>query len=328
MLNFGIIGYGFMGKTHFANVQAHPDAQVTAVFTFPDLASELDGIALYTDDWRSLVDDPNVDAVVIATPTPTHVEMAQYAAAAKKHIFLEKPMARTVEQCQQIIDAATTHGVKLFIAHVVRYWPSYLAAYNALRSPESDIGDVKMIRALRYSAIPSWSKWFLDEKLSGGCILDLSIHDLDYAAWVMDKPIKSIYCEGRRLPEMDIDNWGVGMTTLTFENNEIAHCEATWAANYTFGFGTQCEIVGTKGIMKFDSVSPIPLKIYGEAALEPQDPYAEDGYYLEMAAFINCVLENTPSPITGEDGKKAVAIAIAAIKSATEKRPVTLEEVL
>jgi predicted dehydrogenase len=320
LLKFGVIGYGFMGKTHGSNIIRNPNAELKAIFTLPEDNIQLDGVKIITDDWKKVIDDPEVDAIVIATPTTTHKDIAVYAANAKKHIFLEKPMAREIDECTKIINAATENNVKLFVAHVVRFWPSYKAAYDAVQAPSTN-----MIKAQRMSTFP-WSDWFKDEKQSGGCILDLSIHDLDYSSWLMNKKIETIYCEGRRMPEINVDNWGVSMTTVIFEDKSIAHCEATWAASSKYGFGTTCEIIGTEGIIKFDSGSAIPIKTYGDSEMSPQDPFDKDGYYLELDSFIQSVLNDTPLEITGEDGRKAVAICLNAIKSATLNQSIKFEE--
>jgi predicted dehydrogenase len=328
MIRFGIIGYGFMGKTHTTNLLKHPNAKVMAIFTQPAPNSLPPGVKLYTDDWKKLIDESEIDAVVIATPTGTHLDIAEYAAKKKKHLFVEKPMARTVEDCTRIINVAQENGVKLFVGHVLRFWPSYAAAKNALHNSDSEIGQVKMFRGTRYSAFPGWSEWFKSEKESGGCILDLSIHDIDFALWVMGSEPVDIYCEAKRLTEKGIDNWGVSMTTITFSQQQIAHCEASWAATSDFGFATSCEIIGTEGIIKFNSRDPAPVNQYGPSQIISSNPLAEDGYYFEMDAFIRCILENRKPDITGEDGRKAVAVCIAALKSATEERKVLMREVL
>lgn len=328
MLRFGIIGYGFMGKTHTNNLLHHPEAKVTAIFTQPAPEIVPPNVKLYTEDWKKLIDEAEIDAVVIATPTGTHVEISQYAAKKGKHIFVEKPMARTVEDCTKIINVARENKVKLFVGHVLRYWPSYLAAKQSLSNPDSEIGMVKMFRGTRYSAFPGWSEWFKSEKESGGCILDLSIHDIDYALWMMgDEPV-DVYCEAKRLTEKNIDNWGISMTTITFAQNQIAHCEASWAATNEFGFATSCEIIGSEGIIRINSRDRAPVYQYGQPQVTASDPMTHDGYYLEMDAFIRAILNDTKPEVSGEDGRKAVAACIAAIKSAHEGRKVPIKEVI
>lgn len=322
IIRIGVIGYGFMGKTHVQNIQRIPQAKLVAIYTLPDVKVELQNVDVITDDWKKVVDNPNVDAIVIATPTPSHAEIAIYAANKKKHVFVEKPMARTVNDCTKMIEAAQKNQITLFVAHVLRFWPSYITTNQAIQSKENSIGNLKMIKASRFSAFPGWAEWFKNETLSGGCILDLSIHDLDYAAWIINKPIKSVYCEGRKIPELGIDNWGVSMTTLQFSDGEIAHCEAAWTATTSYGFATQCEIIGDEGIIRFDSRNPIPIKIYGKDGVQNDDPLTEDGYYLEMVSFIASIVHKTPPAVSGEAGRLAVAICIAAIQSAKTQKSI------
>jgi predicted dehydrogenase len=325
MLRFGIIGYGFMGKTHAQNIRRHPDARITAIYTLPPAPPAEEGVSLYTEDWHHLIDDPNVDAVVIATPTPSHVEIAEYAAKKKKHLFIEKPMGRTVAECTRIMKAAKDAGVYLFIAHVLRFWPSYAAAVQASQSPATSIGNLKMIRARRLSGFPGWSQWFADEKLSGGCILDLSIHDIDFVVHIMKKKVKEVYCEARRLPELGIDNWGLSMTTIAFEDGTLAYCEASWAGAKTFPFTTDCEIIGSDGIIRFDSRAAPPINFYSDSA-RAENPLDVDGYYLELDAFIRGIQNKTPPAVSGEMGRYAVAICEAAIESAKTHHPIIIDE--
>ena len=137
----------------------------------------------------------------------------------------------------------------------------------------------------------------------------------------------SVYCEARKLPELGIDNWGISMTTLHCTGGEIAHCEASWATTAAYGFGTTCEVIGTSGIIKFDSRSAIPIRNYGKESALVDDPMAEDGYYIELDAFIRSLLDDAPILVSGDDGKYAVALCIAALKSAHEHRPVKVSEV-
>jgi UDP-N-acetylglucosamine 3-dehydrogenase len=265
--------------------------------------------------------------VVIATPTHTHADLAIYAAKKGKHIFLEKPMARTVEECNDIIKAAKDNNVKLFIGHVLRFWPSYSSIKCHLDVNPQAIGPVKMMRLLRLSGIPSWSDWFLDVKKSGGVVLDLSIHDIDYALLTFNKMPQSVYCDTKK---MDIKGFSVPVissTTLQFDKG-IAYCEASWACKSTFPFTSNAEIIGETGLVKFDSNSTIPINIYSNTERKVMDPYSEDGYYWEMDSFITSILNNKDPSITGVDGKKAVAICIAAIKSSEENILVKVSEVL
>jgi predicted dehydrogenase len=327
IVKFGIIGYGFMGKTHTANLLRHPNALVTAIYSIPGTTEIPTSVKFYTDSWKSVIDDPEVEVIVIATPTPSHKEIACYAAEKKKHIFVEKPMARTVEDCTKIIEAAQKFGVKLWIGHVLRFWPSYKAAYTATHDKNTSIGNLKMIRTRRLSNFPGWSNWFGDEAQSGGCILDLSIHDIDFATWIMNQSVRGVYCEALRLPELKINAWGLSMTILTFENGSMAYCESSWAGSKSFPFSTECEIIGTEGIIRFDSRMPNPLNIFGDSVIS-NSPIEEDGYYAEIDAFIQCILNNSPPLVSGEMGRYAVGLCIAAIKSAEEKRIISVKEVL
>ncbi len=326
-IRFGCIGYGFMGKTHVANIMANPRASIEAIFTKPDNEIDLDGVKIFKD-WRRLIEYEEVDAVIVATPTQTHKKITKYAANHGKHIFVEKPMARTILGAEEMIHAAQENGVKLFVGHVLRYFQAFSQAKMAITQDNNSIGEIKMVRGLRYSTLPNWSKWFFNEEKSGGCILDLSIHDIDYACWIIGKMPETVYCEARKLPEENINTWVMSMTNLEFENGEIAHLEASWLGNESFPWYTENEIIGTEGIIQFDSNSTIPLHQYSKEKTTPLDLFDKDGYYYELDSFIQSIWDNKPAEVSGEQGLKAVSVCIAAIKSAEEGRPISMREVL
>ena len=153
-LKIGLIGYGFIGKTHAPNIINNPNATLHSIFSAPEDKDSIPTGVKFFDDWKALIDDPDVDAVVIVTPTFTHREIAIYAAQKKKHIFLEKPMARTTKECQDIIDACKAEGVKLFIGHVLRFWPSYVQAKTMMKNVDT-FGTLKNSRLRRISLDPA-----------------------------------------------------------------------------------------------------------------------------------------------------------------------------
>ena len=183
-MRIGIVGVGFMGATHAAG-WAQTEAQIAgfAGETVEDarpLAAAYGGKAYA--GLEALL--PDVDVVDICTPTHLHHEMVLRAAAAGKHVICEKPLALTVEQGQEMIAACRRAGVRLLVAHVVRYFTQYALAKQAVESGQ--VGKVGVVRLTRGSYRPKKpsGNWFLDETKSGGILLDLMIHDFDYARWI------------------------------------------------------------------------------------------------------------------------------------------------
>jgi UDP-N-acetylglucosamine 3-dehydrogenase len=326
-LKFGILGFGMMGKTHFNNIQKHPLAEVTAIFSIPITDIKVDSKIKLYDNWKQLIDEAKVNAIVIATPTDTHAEIVKYAAQKGLNIFVEKPMARTLEECNEIVAISKKCNVKVCVGHVLRFWPSYSSVKCQAEMNQKLIGSVKMMRLQRLSGFPSWSNWFADAKKSGGVVLDLSIHDIDFACWTLGGVPDSVFCDIKTITVADKQLPGISFTTLDF-GDAIAYCEASWAGKGKFPFTSRAEIVGSEGMVKFDGAGSIPVFIYSDTDVGSLDPYENDGYYLEMDSFISAILNDTVIGVPPEEGRNAVAVCLAAIKSAEEKRVVKMEEIL
>ena len=326
-IKVGLVGYGFIAKTHAPNILKNPKAQLHSIYSVPQDREKIpDGVKFF-DDWKSLMDQPEIDAIVIATPTFTHKEIAIYAAAKKKHIFLEKPMARSVEDCQAIIDACTESNVKLFIGHVLRFWPSYVQALNMMKN-KHQFGTLKYSRFRRISGKPGWASWFFDQALSGGVMLDLAIHDLDFTIYSFGELPEKVFCEAQKIEVEGKSVYGLAFITLSFPSGKIGFCEASWLGTNKFPFTTETELIGTNGIIQFNVGDMIPIHAYTNSDASVEDPMEQEGYYAEMDSFFDCIIHNTKPAVDGLAGKTAVALSIAAEISADRNEPVLLKELL
>src|SRR5215212_6007433 len=191
-MRVGIIGAGFMGAIH---AQAWAQTPATIVGFVAETEAEAEGLAaryharVYAGLQAILAD---VDVVDICTPTHLHHEMAIQAAEAGKQVVCEKPLGRTVEQGQAMIAACRRAGVKLLVAHVVRFFPEYALA--RAKVADGEIGQLGVLRLSRGSYRPKrpLGNWFLDVEKSGGLLVDLMIHDFDYARWVAGE-VESVF---------------------------------------------------------------------------------------------------------------------------------------
>lgn len=326
-LKIGLIGFGFMGKTHYENSKKNPLIDIKMISSRPedDIAAPT-GVTLH-DNWKAVIENKGIDAVIIATPTFTHKEIAVAAAKQKKHIFLEKPMALNVAQCNHIIKAAEENNVKLFIGHVLRFWPSYSTLKCQIEEDPSLIGDLKMVRLRRLSSFPNWSDWFIDKAKSGGVVLDLSIHDIDFACSLFGKLPKRVFCTTSDMVIKKTPVPAISCTTLDFDVG-TAYCEASWAGIGNFPFTADGEIIGDEGLIDVSGNNEAPIRYHGKNSSESIDPYDNDGYYSELDSFAQCILNEMDPAVKGTDGRNAVAVCNAAIKSSKENRPVQLSEVL
>jgi len=328
-MKIGIIGTGFMGSTH-AEAWKKTGAKIAGFLADPP--SEAEQIAQeYAAHVFSSLEEliESVDVVDICSPTHLHSDMAIAAARAGRHIVCEKPLARTVEQGEAMLDACRIAGVRLFVAHVVRYFPEYALA--AARVHAGDIGKVgtAQYRRLSYRPKKPVGNWFLDEEKSGGILLDLMIHDFDIARWIAGDVV-SVYAKKvssfRKESPADY-----GMVILTHASGALSHVAGAWAYPPPV-FKTGFEVCGDAGVIQHDSDSESPI----EALLKqekseapdvglPASPLAESPYDLEIADFYRCLIEGGEPRVSAADGLAALKIACAAIESAKTGQVVALD---
>lgn len=328
-MRVGILGTGFMGVTHAMGWQ-ETDATVVGFAAETEEEAkpiiEKFGGKVYKNMEVML---PDVDIVDICTPTHLHYEMVLAAAKAGKHVICEKPLALTMEQGREMIRVCKEAGVKFYVAHVVRYFPEYAGAKQVVK--DGQIGRVGTLRLRRGSFRPKKAvgNWFLDEKKSGGMMLDLMIHDFDFARWVagdvvqvFSKKVSSSF----ENPELDY-----GMTILTHKNGAISQVTGAWAYPPPT-FRTGLEINGDAGMIQNDSDTTAPITTYllakpGEAPDVglPSSPVAESPYTTQIKEFYEGIKFNRPVRLTAEDGLAALEIALAALESAQTGKAVQLE---
>ena len=327
-MRVGIVGTGFMGRTHAAGWAATPAEIVGFVSKDEETAVSLTnqyGGQIFPDVASLL---PNVDVVDICTPTHRHYEMALQAAAAGKHIICEKPLARTLAQAREMMAACDAAGVKLLVAHVVRFFPEYALARQKVASGE--IGKTAVLRLKRGSFQPKKSvdNWFVNFEKSGGMMLDLMIHDFDYARWVAGDVVR-VYAKNISDSHAGA-NVDHGLAIVTHKSGAISHVEGSWAYPQPM-FRTQLEIAGNNGLIQFDSGQMASIGVHlhqkgGDApdVPLPGSPLSEDPYTTQIKAFYEHLAHDTPVRITAVDGYKALQIALAAIQSAQTGQPVEI----
>jgi predicted dehydrogenase len=329
-MKIGIAGAGFMGSTHAAAWCETP-AQITAlVAETPPEAEPLAnwcGARIYESFTAML---PDVDVVDICTPTHLHHEMVLQAAALGKDIVCEKPLARTVEQAREMVVACRKAGVRLLVAHVVRFFPEYALARAAVA--EGQIGRPGVLRLTRGSFRPKkpTGNWFLDEAKSGGILMDLMIHDYDYARWVAGD-VESVYARKvtTNHPDAPVD---YGLAILRHKSGALSHIAGAWAYPPPT-FRTQIEISGEKGLIEFSSEGTAPIQNLllktGQGDSPdvglPASPVSESPYTTQIKEFYAALSENRPARLSPGDGLAAVQIAQAAIQSAESGEAIALE---
>jgi len=331
MIKLGLVGYGFMGKTHGDCYAAAGGAQIVAVADAEaerrqEAADKFNCKAF--SDIQALLDGSQVDAVDICTPTYLHEEHVLTAAKAGKDIFCEKPLSLTVESCAKMVSAVKSAKAKLMVGHVVRFWPECIVLKEILDSGRLGKPIWASARRLSAPATWAWQSWLQDPARSGGAVLDLHIHDLDFLAWIMGPP-KRIISGGFQTKTGAYD------TSLTMcldhQHGGVSQAEGSLAMPDGYPFTMQLLVVCEKGSVIFDLTSQPTLVVRPEGAPEEYPavpaPAASSsnaggnvsvlgGYYNEVVYFLECLRENRqPETITPEEAARAVRLCLAARES-------------
>src|SRR2546425_3196756 len=327
-MRVAIIGTGLMGGVH-AEAWSHTDARIAAfVGTAGAGGDTLAGTyaARFVPDLDLVLRD--VDVVDICTPTYLHAEFTLRAAAAAKHVICEKPLALNVAEGHRMIQACRTAGVRLLVAHVLRFFPEYRLAREI--TARGEIGAPAVLRLARCTFRPRKAdNWYVDPARSGGMILDLMVHDIDYARWVAGDVVrvfaKAAQTSGRP------DETDHALAILTHRGGAISHLEGSWAYPPPI-FQTRLEIAGAAGVIEFPGPAAAAIEMHLRREDEghhegplPRSPLHDSPYATQLRAFHEALTRGTDPPVSAEDGLAAVHIARAAIESARRGQPVELE---
>jgi len=333
-INVGVIGAGRIGRVHAENLAYRiPGAKLVAIADVvaeaaQKLAADLQ-IATVVQDYRAILADRTVDAVVICSSTDTHAQVITDAAAAGKHIFCEKPIALDLAKIDHALAAVQKAQVKLQVGFNRRFDPSFRRVRELIAA--GSIGTPHILRITSRDPAPPPISYV---KVSGGIFLDMAIHDFDMARYLMGSEVVEVYAAGNVLVDPAIGAAGdidTAVTTLYFANGAIGVIDNSRQAVY--GYDQRVEVFGSGGMALATNKTPdsvVQSDAVGVHAAKPLyffvERYAE-AYVAEMREFVQCVREDKRPSVTGVDGRIPVVIAYAAQKSYAEHRPVRLEEV-
>ena len=332
MLKVGVIGSGFMGLTH-GEAYAQLDDVAIAGFVGKGEANRQKLAAQFgTRDYPSmeaLLDAEEVDVLDICTPTHLNVEMVRNAAQAKKAILLEKPVALTVEDAEEIQGIVQEAGVTSMVAHVVRFWPEYATIREIVTGGQ--IGNIHLATATRVCQPPDWTEWYQDPKQSGGVPVTLMIHDFDFCNWLFGRPIE-VTAAGHKNGLGAYDDLHV---LVRYPNGVSATFRGSicMAGGYPFTMGLR--VCGDAGAVEFIFRAGINLENRQEAQSDfilyrggqPSVPEADqtDAYVREIDYFLQALREGRePGISTIDEAVLALRTAWAAIESADTEAPVSL----
>jgi myo-inositol 2-dehydrogenase/D-chiro-inositol 1-dehydrogenase len=333
-INIGVIGAGRIGRVHAENlVYRIPAATVVAVSDIfveaaERLAAQLGILAVYQDHHRVL-EDKSIDAVLICSSTDTHAQIIEEAAEAGKQIFCEKPIALDLAKIDRALAAVGRAGVKLQIGFNRRFDPNFARVRQVVAAGQ--IGEPHLLRITSRDPAPPPIEYV---KVSGGIFLDMTIHDFDMARFLIGAEVESIYAAGGVLVDAAIGEAGdvdTTLVTLHFANGALGAIDNSRQAVY--GYDQRVEVFGSAGCVTADNDYPNTARISDAQRVHRDLPlnffmerYTES-YVAEIEAFVDCILNDTPPPVTGLDGRIPVVMGYAAKKSLDEGRPVKLSEV-
>jgi myo-inositol 2-dehydrogenase/D-chiro-inositol 1-dehydrogenase len=333
-INVGLIGTGRIGRLHAENLMYRiPEASLVAVSdifveTAQEVAVDL-GVPAAYQDHRRILEDRAIEAVLICSSTDTHAQLIEEAAEAGKQIFCEKPIALDLGKIDRALAVVERAGVKLQIGFNRRFDPNFKRVQEVVAAGE--IGEPHILRITSRDPAPPPIEYV---KVSGGIFLDMTIHDFDMARFLMGSEVEEIYAAGGVMVDPEIGKVGdidTSIITLHFANGALGAIDNSRQAAY--GYDQRVEIFGSSGMVAVSNDTPDSAIVSDAKGVHGSLPlfffverYTES-YVAEMKAFIKCVLNDTPPPVSGLDGRIPVVMGFAAKKSYEEGRPVRLSEV-
>lgn len=334
-LNVGVIGLGRLGRVYARDLAGRiPETRLVAVADplgslAKDIAEEFDVPTSYTDP-LALIDDTNVEAIVIVTPTHVHREQVIAGAKSRKPTFCEKPPALFLAEVAEMKSAIEKSGVFFQMGFMRRFDAGYAAAKKAI-----DGGRIGMPLVFKATSRDPFrpSLEYANPASSGGMLIDMGIHDFDLARWFMGD-VKTVSAIGATIayPELatvgDIDN---AIASLTFTSGKLGVVDLTRSGIY--GYDISTEILGLEGTIRIGYLRETPIVVMTKANGVSHDtvPYFmerfRDAYTNQLQNFAQNVLQDRPAPITIDDGMEALRVGVAATRARESGGAVTVSDI-
>lgn len=318
-LRLGVLGGGTMAAVHLAGLTGSRRAKVALVASLETtprverLAQQLEADVVGVDE---LLADDTLDAVIVATPTDTHAELVCRALETGADVLCEKPLARTPAEGDRVAEAARRRDAKVAVGHVVRYFPEYEAARDEVVSGR--LGTIATARLVRLNSSPAALRpWYGELARSGGCLLDMAIHDLDWCLWALG-PVRRVYARRSGATGRE-----VASIVCRHVAGTISTVEVSW---HDDAFETAIEVCGTDGLYRAEGSMDAGLSLGGDPAelsyVPEGGPTDDDPYVRELAAALDWFAGGPPPRAVLEDGLAALTLAAAAELSAATGEPV------
>ncbi len=331
-IGVALLGAGRMGQEHAKNLSSLPNVKVVVVadpiLEYAKRAQVFAKAERASDDPESAILEPNVEAVIIVTPTNTHAHYIKLSAKNKRAIFCEKPIALDLQETEEAVKIVEEMNVPFQIGFQRRYDPSYSKAKELIE--EGKLGNLEQFSSLTRDPAPPPLEYL---KVSGGIFVDMAIHDFDVARFLMGE-VDEVVAWGNVLidPKIgELEDVDTAITLLRFKNGALGVIENSRRAIY--GYDIRVEIHGEKGKIVLEDLPKTHLWHFTDKGHYADQYYFfmdrfKDAYKLEIEAFFKAISEGRkPSP-GPKDALESLRVSLAAKRSFKEKRPVKLEEVI
>jgi myo-inositol 2-dehydrogenase/D-chiro-inositol 1-dehydrogenase len=333
-LQIGIIGAGRIGRVHAETLAFRlPEAQIAALTDVNREAAEAVAarcnVSRIAESAAEIIADPQIEAVLICSPTPTHADLIVEASKAGKHIFCEKPIAHSLDQIDRALAAVDAASVQLQIGFNRRFDSNFARVRKAVASGE--IGTPSLMHIISRDPAPPPISYI---RTSGGIFADMTIHDFDMARFLIGDEVDEIYTVGGVMIDPEIGLAGdldTALSVLRFRNGVISTIDNSRRAAY--GYDQRVEILGSAGSIATENCYPNQAvvssgkTIYKDLPLNFFMERYTESFAAELRSFVTAIREKRPTEVNGMDGRIPVQMALAARKSYDEHRPVRMEEI-
>ena len=336
MLKIGIIGAGRIGKVHLESISYHVKNATVTAMADPFMNEETEklirsyGVSKVTKDYKDILNDKDIDAVLVCSSTDTHAAISIEAINAGKHVFCEKPVDHSIEKIQAVADALKEHpDIKFQVGFNRRFDHNFAAIRKAY--DDGKIGEAHILKIPSRDPEPPNPAYI---KVSGGIFLDMTIHDFDMACFLTDSDVEELYVNSAVLVDPAIGEQGdvdTAIITMKMANGALAVIDNSRKAAY--GYDQRAELFGSKGMVATsnDTVSSAVISnadgVTGEKPLFFFLERYMGSFSEEMRQFTEAVINDTEVPVGIHAGLQSVKIGLAARKSVEEHRPVKISEI-
>ena len=335
MISLGIIGAGRIGKVHAQSIMNHITSARLKTIADPFMNEETEaslralGVSDCTKDYKKILNDPEIDAVLICSSTNTHADISLETIAAGKHVFCEKPVSQDIAKIREVMEKLKGTKLKYQVGFNRRFDHNFEAVRAAVAN--GDVGDVHIVRITSRDPAPPPPEY---AAVSGGMFLDMTIHDFDMVRYLTASDVVEVFANGAVLVDPLIGKAGdidTAIISLKMANGALAVIDNSRKAAY--GYDQRAEVFGSKGQASVSNDTNSSLILSSETGIHAEKPlyfFLERymaSFTKEVRMFVQAIEQDCPVPVDINDGLQPVLIAAAALRSLKEHRPVLLSEI-